>query len=230
MKAMILAAGRGERMRPLTDTTPKPLLSLGKECLIERHLRRLRMAGFNEVVINHAWLGNKIEQTLGDGEQYGLRITYSPEPSGGLETAGGIATALPLLADAPFLVINGDILTDFDFQAALNKAKNFLASNTVAHLWMTENPPHNPDGDFGIDSNALASMDNFPHYTFSGIAVYSPAFFTNIPRAIKNPLAPFLRSAILKQRVSAEKMDDFWLDVGTVERLQQAIAYAQSQQ
>ena len=118
MKAMILAAGRGERMRPLTDNCPKPLLQVGKEPLIGWHLRRLKQAGITEIVINHAWLGEKIEETLGDGYQYGVKISYSPERNGGLETAGGIATALPLLGDEPFLVVNGDILTDIDFQTA----------------------------------------------------------------------------------------------------------------
>lgn len=148
MKAMILAAGRGERMRPLTDHTPKPLLKVGSEPLIGWHIRRLKNAGFTEIVINHAWLGEQIEATLGNGAQYGVSIAYSPESTGGLETAGGIATALPLLGDAPFLVINGDVLTDIDFNAARQAAASLQTSNLLAHIWLVPNPPHNPEGDF----------------------------------------------------------------------------------
>lgn len=229
MKAMILAAGRGERMRPLTDTTPKPLLSLGDESLIERHLRQLAMAGFDEIIINHAWLGECIEQTLGNGQKYGVRIVYSPEPEGGLETAGGIATALPLLGDAPFLVVNGDILTNFDFQAALPIAHILSEKNLLAHLWLTENPPHHSDGDFAITANGYADTESRPRHTFSGIAVYHPAFFTHIPRQQKHPLAPFLRTAIHQQKISASLLNAYWLDVGTSERLQVARLWVQSQ-
>ena len=142
MKAMILAAGRGERMRPLTDRTPKPLLLAGGEPLIGWHLRRLRAAGISQIVINHAWLGAQIEATLGDGAAYGVHIAYSPEGGKGLETAGGIATALPLLGDAPFLVINGDVLTDIDFQAAIRIADALPQSGKLAHLWLVPHPPH----------------------------------------------------------------------------------------
>ena len=137
MKAMILAAGRGERMRPLTDHTPKPLLQVGSEPLIGWHLRRLKAAGFTEIVINHAWLGEQIETTLGDGSQYGVRIAYSPEKAGGLETAGGIATALPLLGDAPFLVVNGDVLTDIDFSKVRQAAEALMHSDKLAYGWLT---------------------------------------------------------------------------------------------
>ena len=150
MKAMILAAGRGERMRPLTDHTPKPLLKVGSEPLIGWHIRRLKNAGFTEIVINHAWLGEQIEATLGNGAQYGVNIAYSPESTGGLETAGGIATALPLLGDAPFLVINGDVFADIDFYAARQAASSLQTSNLLAHIWLVPNPPHNPEGDFSI--------------------------------------------------------------------------------
>lgn len=144
MKAMILAAGRGERMRPLTDHTPKPLLEVAGTPLIGWHLRRLQQAGFTEIVINHAWLGQQIEDTLKDGSDYGVRIAYSPERAGGLETAGGIATALPLLGNEPFLVVNGDVLTDIDFQAARLAAQRMQEHNLLAHLWLVDNPPHHP--------------------------------------------------------------------------------------
>ena len=137
-------------MRPLTDHTPKPLLKVGSEPLIGWHIRRLKNAGFTEIVINHAWLGEQIEATLGNGAQYGVSIAYSPESTGGLETAGGIATALPLLGDAPFLVINGDVLTDIDFNAARQAAASLQTSNLLAHIWLVPNPPHNPEGDFSI--------------------------------------------------------------------------------
>ena len=154
MKAMILAAGRGERMRPLTDTTPKPLLQVGREPLIGWHLRRLAAAGIREIVINHAWLGKQIEDTLGNGTTYGVHITYSAEGGQGLETAGGIATALPLLGNDPFLVINGDILTDIDFSEAVRQSETLL-SDGLAYLWLTTNPPHNPTGDFSLLSDGL---------------------------------------------------------------------------
>ena len=145
MKAMILAAGRGERMRPLTDHTPKPLLEVAGTPLIGWHLRRLRKAGFTEIVINHAWLGQQIEDTLKDGSAYGVHIAYSPERAGGLETAGGIATALPLLGNEPFLVVNGDVLTDIDFQAARLAAQRMQEHNFLAHLWLVDNPPHHSE-------------------------------------------------------------------------------------
>lgn len=154
MKAMILAAGRGERMRPLTDHTPKPLLKVAGTPLIGWHLRRLQQAGFTEIVINHAWLGQQIEDTLKDGSDYGVRIAYSPERAGGLETAGGIATALPLLGDEPFLVVNGDVLTDIDFQAARLTAKRMQEHNLLAHLWLVDNPPHHPEGDLACFQTA----------------------------------------------------------------------------
>lgn len=220
--AMILAAGRGERLRPLTDTCPKPLISLGQETLIERHIRRLRLAGIEKIVINTAWLGEKIEQHLCNGEKYGVNIQYSREKNGCLETAGGIATALPLLGDTPFIVVNGDIFSDIDFVAVKNQA-SALAHNRemVAHLWLVENPPHHPNGDFAFDNGWLLK-DGSPKYTFSGVAVYRPEFFDGVEAHIKRPLAPLLFTAAEQKRISATLMTEYWLDVGTPERLETA--------
>ncbi|XXQ68296.1 N-acetylmuramate alpha-1-phosphate uridylyltransferase MurU [Neisseriaceae bacterium B1] len=225
MKAMILAAGRGERMRPLTDHTPKPLLKAGDEPLIGWHLRRLKAAGIEEIVINHAWLGQHIEQTLGNGNAYGVHIAYSPEGVQGLETAGGIATALPLLGDAPFLVINGDVLTDIDFQAACEYAKKLNANKHLAHLYLVGNPEHNPQGDFALDtvSGSLNSERSAgKNGTFSGVGVYHPALFATTLAHKPAKLAPLLRAAMDKGQVSGQWHSGLWLDVGTPERLAQA--------
>ena len=230
MKAMILAAGRGERMRPLTDHTPKPLLKVAGTPLIGWHLRRLQQAGFTEIVINHAWLGQQIEDTLKDGSDYGVRITYSPERAGGLETAGGIATALPLLGDDPFLVVNGDVLTDIDFQVARLAAKRMQEHNLLAHLWLVDNPPHHPEGDFGLLSDGLvsASSSDGQALTFSGVGVYHPTLFKDTPAHQAAKLAPLLRQAMSQSQISGEHHNGLWLDVGTVERLQEADRIAQS--
>ena len=223
MKAMILAAGRGERMRPLTDHCPKPLLAVGSEPLIGHHLRRLQAAGITEVVINHAWLGAQIEARLGDGADYGVHIRYSPEGEKGLETAGGIATALPLLGEAPFLVVNGDVLTDIDFQAALAQAARLSATGTLAHLWLVANPPHNPGGDFVLAADgAVSSAGAGIALTFSGIGVYHPQLFADTAPHQAAKLAPLLRTAMQQGQVSGSEHRGLWLDVGTVERLQQA--------
>lgn len=230
MKAMILAAGRGERMRPLTDHTPKPLLSLGQDSLIGRHLRRLAAAGIRDIVINHAWLGSQIEAALGNGADYGVHIAYSAETQGGLETAGGIATALPLLGNKPFLVVNGDIFTDFDFQAAFDTAAR-LPEQHLAHLWLVDNPPHHPDGDFYRHSNGLLAADapdNRHKHTFSGIGLYRPALFADTAPHQAAKLAPLLRQAMNRQHISGSIHSGLWLDVGTPERLQQAAQLAQS--
>lgn len=220
--AMILAAGRGERLRPLTDTCPKPLISLGYETLIERHIRRLHQVGIEYIVINTAWLGYKIEQHLGDGAKYGVQIQYSHEMQGCLETAGGIATALPLLGDAPFIVINGDIFSDIDFNAVKNQADALSHNRKIAaHLWLVENPSHHPNGDFAIDDGLLLK-DGMPKYTFSGVAVYRPEFFDGVDAHIKRPLAPLLFTAATQRRISATVMTEYWLDVGTIERLETA--------
>ncbi len=223
MKAMILAAGRGERMRPLTDTCPKPLLPVGGQPLIAWHLQRLAAAGFREVIINHAHLGTQIEATLQQGAAWGLTISYSPEPAGALETAGGIANALPLLGDAPFLVINSDIYCDWD----VARARDALAANDLAHLVLVANPAHHPTGDFLLNGKKVVSpspedagSENTAHtFTFSGIGVYRPALFSTIPRGQPAKLAPLLRTAMTTGQVSGEYHPGYWIDVGTPARL-----------
>ena len=233
MKAMILAAGRGERMRPLTDTLPKPMLPCGREPLIGWHLRRLAAADITDIIINHAWLGRKIEQGLGNGSRYGVSIRYSPETHGGLETAGGIATALPLLGQYPFLVINGDILTDFDCRTALRRAAE-LPAHTLAHLWLVPNPPHHPQGDFRLQTNGLLAdhapetADSPAAHTFSGIGLYRPELFADTPPHQPAKLAPLLRRAIRRGQVSGEMHTGLWIDVGTPERLQEAARLSRS--
>ena len=222
MKAMILAAGRGERMRPLTDTTPKPLLQVGREPLIGWHLRHLAAAGIREIVINHAWLGQQIEDTLGNGTTYGVHITYSAEGGQGLETAGGIATALPLLGSDPFLVINGDILTDIDFSDAVRQSETLL-SNGLAYLWLTTNPSHNPAGDFSLLSNGLIrSEGGGERLTFSGCGLYKSELFAEIAPHRAAKLAPLLRKAMTVGKVRGHCHNGLWLDVGTPERLNEA--------
>ena len=214
MKAMILAAGRGERLRPLTDSTPKPLLKVGRQSLIEYHLHKLAQAGIKEVVINVAWLGGQIQQALGSGEKYGLNIHYSDEGTQALETAGGIIKALPLLGNEPFLIINGDIFTDYDF--------NRLPQTDImgdAHLVMVDNPDHNHKGDFALESGWLKNSGE-PLYTYSGIGIYSPEFFAGIAAGVV-ALAPILKEKIAQQKVSGELFTGSWTDVGTAERLQQ---------
>ncbi len=219
MKAMILAAGRGERMRPLTDELPKPLLKAGPHRLIEYHLYQLAAAGFREVIINIAWLGEKIIEHLGNGEQYGLQIRYSNEGDQALETAGGIFKALPLLGDQPFVVINGDVWTDYPYA----KLKDFKLSG-LAHLLLVNNPEHNPQGDFAIEPDALSDQhllnQGDKKFTFSGIGVYSKGFFASMSQG-KAPLAPMLRKAIERGQVTGEVYQGRWLDIGTPQRLQQ---------
>jgi MurNAc alpha-1-phosphate uridylyltransferase len=216
MKAMILAAGRGERMRPLTDHTPKPLLPVGGKPLIVWHLERLAAAGFREVVINHAHLGAQIEAALGEGARWGLSIRYSPEPEGALETAGGIAHALPLLGDAPFLVINGDIFCDW------NPVSASLSAKAWAHLVMVPNPEQHPQGDFVLTGAKVATDDRSApsaKRTFSGIGLYRPELFEGIEPGRPAKLAPLLRQAMTHGRVSGELHTGRWIDVGTPQRL-----------
>lgn len=227
MKAMILAAGRGERMRPLTDKTPKPLLQVAGKALIEYHLEQLSTLGVTEVVINHAWLGEQIPVALGDGSRYGLKIHYSDESNGALETAGGIIKALPLLCgdasesgrdNAPFLVINGDVF----ISPHLSQIPS-LAENKLAHLWLVENPEHNLSGDFSLldnQVNNISSQAANVTYTFSGIALYRPEFFLGQQAQAKLPLAPMLRQAIENQVISGEVLTSQWTDVGTPQRLE----------
>ncbi|MBH3446297.1 MULTISPECIES: N-acetylmuramate alpha-1-phosphate uridylyltransferase MurU [Pseudomonas] len=217
MKAMILAAGKGERMRPLTLTTPKPLVRAAGVPLIEYHLRALAAAGFNEIVINHAWLGQQIEDHLGDGSRFGLSIQYSPEGEP-LETGGGIFRALSLLGDDAFLVVNGDIWTDYDF-SVLHQPINGLA-----HLVLADNPPHHPKGDFTlIDGKVRDGEPDAQTLTYSGIAVLHPQLFDGCSDGAFK-LAPLLRNAMAKGEVTGERLKGHWVDVGTYERLAEAEA------
>ena len=214
---MILAAGLGSRMRPLTDVTPKPLLNVGGIPLIVWHLEKLAHQGITDIVINIAHLGYKIPKALGDGADWGVNIAYSDEQEeGGLESAGGIVKALPLLTDSNkyddnFLVVNGDVFTDYDFQN-----NRHLADGVLAHLILVPNPEHNPEGDFALDNNLV--VDN-KQYTFSGIGYYSPKLFEGVPYG-KSTLAPLLRQAMKEGKVTGELYDGEWLDIGTPERLE----------
>ena len=230
MKAFILAAGRGERMRPLTDHTPKPLLPVGGKPLIVWHLEKLAAAGIREVVINHAHLGEQIEQTLGDGARWGLGIAYSAEPPGALETAGGIAQALPLLGEQPFLVVNGDVYCDLDFSTFLrstvemtkNQGANPILPSPAAsaHLLFVANPEHHRGGDFSLaGSHVVAASAGSPTYTYAGIGVYSPAMFADVPPGQAMKLRPLLDAAIAAGTLSASLHTGRWVDVGTPQRL-----------
>ena len=214
MKAMILAAGRGERMRPLTDRLPKPLLKVHGKPLIEWHIEKLAQNGFKEIVINIAHLGYKIPQSLGDGSRWGVEIVYSDEQeSGALESAGGIKKALTLLGDDDFLVVNADIFCEYEYDSSF-----LLAKNKLAHLILVNNPPHNPTGDFALDGE-LASNAKEQRYTFSGIGYYSPKLFDTLKENQKAPLAPLLREAIERKKIGASLYDGLWHDIGTPERL-----------
>jgi len=211
MKAMILAAGRGERMRPLTDHTPKPLLNVGGKPLIAHLIESLARAGFQDLVINHAHLGNQIEAALGDGARFGVRIVWSREPDGALETGGGICQALPLLGPGPFLVVNGDIWTDYPFA---HLQRDFPG---LAHLVLVDNPPHHAHGDFALEGGYV-HPEGVPRLTFSGIGLYRAALFHDSPPG-KFPLAPLLRSAMARDAVTGEHYQGKWRDIGTPERL-----------
>lgn len=217
MKAMILAAGKGERMRPLTLHTPKPLLPVAGKPLIQWHIEALARAGFKQLVINHAWLGEQVEAAFGDGSRLGVRISWSAEGQP-LETAGGILRALPLLGAAPFVLVNGDIWCDFDF------ARLQLPAGKLAHLVLVDNPPFKQGGDFLLDAGRVANPAEDQRaraLTYSGIAVLSPQLFAGLT-AGPQPLAPLLRAAAQQDLVSGEYHAGHWLDVGTPERLQQA--------
>ncbi|RUM75698.1 MAG: mannose-1-phosphate guanylyltransferase [Sulfurovum sp.] len=212
MKVMILAAGLGSRMRPLTDVTPKPLLKAGGVPLIVWHIEKLAHQGFKDIVINIAHLGYQIPKALGDGSQWGVHISYSDEQEeGGLESAGGIVKALPLLKDDNFLVINGDIFTAYDFQPNRKLAKGILA-----HLILVPNPEHNPQGDFALEGQRVIDRKQ---YTFSGIGYYAPELFKNVQYG-KSALAPLLREAMKEGRVTGELYEGQWLDIGTPKRLE----------
>lgn len=213
MKAMILAAGRGERLRPQTDVTPKPLIRIGKHRLIEYHLHRLAAIGVTDVVINISWLREQIRDTLGDGGNYGLSIRYSDEGDQALETAGGIISALPLLGNEPFMLINGDIWSDFDLGGLLHKP-----ITAQAHLVLVHNPAHHSKGDFALQQGLVRNQGE-PMYTYSGIGVFSPAFFDAIEPGV-SALGPVLRQKSELGLVSGELYSGLWLDIGTSERLQ----------
>ncbi|MAA61956.1 UNVERIFIED_ORG: MurNAc alpha-1-phosphate uridylyltransferase [Idiomarina abyssalis] len=218
MRAMILAAGRGSRMRPLTDNQPKPLLPVAGKPLLGYHLEKLANAGVNEVVINHAWHGEQIEDFVGDGSQWGLQVSFSAEPEGGLETAGGIIKALPLLGDDPFWVINGDIWTDWDYR----DLPTDLEKGLLGHLIMVDNPIHHSNGDFAIENGLLVNgeNENDARKTFSGVGLYRKELLAPYPEG-KRALKPFFDRAINKKQLAASHQDGFWTDVGTPERLHQ---------
>lgn len=216
---MILAAGRGERMRPLTDTLPKPLLAVGGKALIVWHIENLVRAGITDLIINHAHLGHMIEAALGDGSQFGAQIRYSAEGEA-LETAGGIAYALPLLGNAPFLVVNGDIFIDYDFGRAQEMAMAMRANPELfaAYLVLADNPLHHAQGDFALEHSRV-KLSGHPMLTFTGVAVYQPDVFRDIERGAKAKLAPLLKTLIGYELVRGEHHRARWVDVGTPERL-----------
>ncbi|WP_406672583.1 N-acetylmuramate alpha-1-phosphate uridylyltransferase MurU [Natronospira sp.] len=212
-RAMILAAGRGERMRPLTDQTPKPLLKVAGRPLIEHQIRRLAAAGWRDIVINLGWKGEQIRQALGDGSELGVALRYSEEGWPALETGGGIHHALPLLGQQPFLVVNGDVWCEADFDRLR------LADDDLACLLLVDNPDHNADGDFALQQGRVRNQGG-PRYTFSGIGLYHPELFRDSPAGAW-PLAPRLREAAEQQRLAGIHHAGPWLDVGTPERLHQ---------
>ncbi|MGY3892333.1 N-acetylmuramate alpha-1-phosphate uridylyltransferase MurU [Aeromonas enterica] len=210
MKAMILAAGRGERMRPLTDSLPKPLLAVGGKPLIVHHIEKLKAAGVTELVINHAWLGHKLVEALGDGSQLGVHIHWSAEAIA-LETAGGIVQALPLLGPAPFLVINGDTWLDLDYRSLVT----LPLGEDLAYLWLVPNPPQHPHGDFALEAGRVLDA---PALTFSGVGLYHPAAFAGLTPGARK-LAPLLRDWMAQGRVGGSLLAGEWHDIGTVARL-----------
>ncbi|WP_114654008.1 N-acetylmuramate alpha-1-phosphate uridylyltransferase MurU [Polynucleobacter necessarius] len=222
----LLAAGRGQRMRPLTDELPKPLLTIKNKSLLARHLEALSAAGLKKVVINHAWLGNKIEEALGNGSQFDLNITYSPETSA-LETAGGIRKALPLLSPSDyFLVINGDVFSpNLLIQGLLDRVSTLrsMPNQPLAHLLMVPNPIQHPEGDFYLKDSKVTNepLDGAEKLTFSGIGLYHRDLFKDIELNVLTKLAPLLREAMAKNQVFGEKYVGPWHDVGTPQRLQE---------
>ncbi|MEJ2603302.1 MAG: nucleotidyltransferase family protein [Gammaproteobacteria bacterium] len=213
MRAMILAAGRGERLRPLTDRIPKPLVEVHGETLIERHIRSLAAAGIRDIVVNLSWLGERIAAHLGQGSRYGVRICYSPEGETALDTGGGIRRALPLLGEGPFWVVNADVHTDYDFSSAPPM------HDALASLVLVPNPAHNPQGDFPL-IDGLVGTDDVPRYTYSGVGRYRRAFFDGCPGGIF-PLAPIIREHAGAGRVRGEIYRGSWHDPGTPSRLEE---------
>lgn len=229
MKAMILAAGLGTRMRPLTDHTPKPLLPVGGKPLIVWHIEHLVRAGFTELVINTAWLGDRLAEALGDGSAFGARIAWSHEGEP-LETAGGIIRALPQLGSQPFLLVNGDIWLRYDFG---HLRSSYAHMQKLAHLVLVGNPAHNPKGDFALDGRVFSGVEctarneGEPRYTFAGVSVLHPRLFAGLPEG-KRALAPLLREAISREEVTGEYFAGPWVDVGTPERLAELDAQIRS--
>lgn len=215
MKVMILAAGRGERLRPITDRTPKPLLVVQGKPLIVHHLERLQSAGFMDIVINISWLGDKIRNHLGDGSRYGLQIHYSEEPPGALDTGGGILNALPLLGSAPFLVVNADIYTDFPFE----NIKTTLKHGDLAHLVMVPNPSHRPRGDFYLSADGRLLDDSDTRLTYSGIGIHDPQFFNDCNPG-RFPMLPLWQKAMRNKKVGGELYSGKWSDMGTIRILE----------
>ena len=213
MKAMILAAGKGERMRPLTDHLPKPLLTIAGKPLLQYHIEALAAAGVKELVINHALMGKKIEDYFGNGEAFKVHICYSAEGDVPLETGGGILRALPLLGGAPFIVVNADVWTDYDFSRLPDEPPGLV------HLVLVNNPPHHPGGDFQLSGKQVGEAGE-ERFTYSGIGLYRPELFTGAKKT-RFPLAPLLRTTMRKGQVSGELYTGLWLDIGTPERLQE---------
>ena len=216
MKAMILAAGLGNRMRPLTLYTPKPLLEVGGKPLIVWHIEKLKNIGVTEIIINSAWLADKLIGALGDGSKFGVRILWTREDEG-LETAGGIINALPLLGDKPFILVNGDVWTTMDFEPL----RHIKLGEDLAHLFFVDNPKQHPEGDFTLLNGRAFNFDQKiegENLTFSGVSVIDPQLFKGL-EAGKRPLAPLLKQAMLDEKISAEKLQGVWVDVGTPERL-----------
>ena len=239
MKALILAAGRGARMQPLTNTTPKPLLTVAGKPLIVWHLEKLRAAGVVDVVINTSWLAPKIHAALGDGSAFGVQIQYSDEQPAPYETGGGIATALPLLGNEPFIALSADIWTDVDYQALVTTAQGMRpaactasgastssdaspsASFSLAHLWLVANPPFHPNGDFSLHNGRIGreNGNDIARFTFANLGIYHPALFEKVAPRTHVKLATLLDSAITQQRVSGEMLDAQWYNLGTPEQL-----------
>ncbi|MDP9802582.1 MULTISPECIES: N-acetylmuramate alpha-1-phosphate uridylyltransferase MurU [Acinetobacter] len=216
MKAMILAAGLGNRMRPLTLYTPKPLLEVGGKPLIVWHIEKLKKIGVTEIVINSAWLADKLISSLGDGSQFGVDIRWTREDEG-LETAGGIINALPLLGTDPFILVNGDVWTTMDFEAL----RHIKLNDDLAHLVLVDNPKQHPEGDFTLFDGRAFTFDQDvtgENLTFSGVSVIHPKLFDGLEPG-KRPLAPLLKQAMQNQKISGEKLKGAWVDVGTPERL-----------
>lgn len=217
MRAMLLAAGRGERLRPLTDRIPKPLIEINGKTLIERHVQAISRSGISEIVVNLSWLGDHIRDFLEDGSRWNVRISYSPEPPGALETAGGIRRALPLLDDDCFLVVSADVLTDYDYARLVNQQPSGLA-----HLVMVDNPAHHAGGDFSLTADGVVQAGEQDRLTYAGVGLFRSRMFADLDPDVTLPLRPLLNEAIRAGRVSGEHYQGRWMDIGTRQRLDAA--------